>query len=555
MFIVLSLGFVCFQIKRYCPISDVYSPAVKRKYLVNPMMYFLQVSPLVLTSVSRGRLSSAMTAVFSLSSSSSGGFNWNLCLFRDLTVLDQVVLESFIPGCLVLSVIAAAAVTSLSRTMQSSRGGVVATGLFVVDLTYGAVLKTTLILLRCVQVRNISVLWVSGETLCYTSWQYGLMLVTVLLSLFPVFKMVLALRVRRGASAVQQALWQALCAPLKDDKRYLVGQFLLRRLAFSVVSVFSASALGEAYGLLVLSVVFAFLEYLTAPFRHAVVQHVATISQVALVILAAGNAVTVAESDPHLDSDTLSAATALTVIALVFPTLVALVSFYKPSAKPVRRLVRFLHATGGVRDSEAALVCRDLMLHPPEFHKTSSDCSYRSQWLASHWRTLSLKLLDTAASMDNAGTGFRHSSRPISLAVPAEHELLATRREKAILLEFLLEHSSTALPHIMQYSDLPLELMDAEAIVGFLRQNKPVPLDDVLRPRLDHGRLSPPAAPVNPATRFQVTQRLRDYNNDRLPPPPPLVVSPDAMWFEPKLPEDVQTALLNPDAQADHVIV
>mmetsp|Transcript_43250 Transcript_43250/g.93909 ORF Transcript_43250/g.93909 Transcript_43250/m.93909 type:complete len:333 (-) Transcript_43250:69-1067(-) len=331
----------------------------------------------------------------------------------------------------------------------------------------------------------------------------------------------LALRLRRGASPVQRAAWEVLCAPLKDHKRHLVGQFLLRRLAFIVVSVFSPAALGEAYGLLLLSVVFAVVDYWTAPFRHAAVQHVSTVAQLALVIIAAGNVLTVAESEQHVDSNTLSAVTGLTLIALASPVAVALASFCTVSIKPTAKLpdwnlprvVRSSRNSQTRRDSELALVFRELMFNTSP-SPDATDCNYRSRWLASHWRTLALKLLDGMA------------------------QNTATVRDVG---------------HTRPYSD---NLVNGD-VVGRMAQveaERRAAEEQCKRQRVEIERLRMALG------RLSSYQCSDDDSDDPLPPPPPpprLVVSFDEMCFEPELAEDVHAALLSshPDAQADHVIV
>eukprot|EP00295_Goniomonas_pacifica_P006667 CAMPEP_0175819164 /NCGR_PEP_ID=MMETSP0107_2-20121207/7926_1 /TAXON_ID=195067 ORGANISM="Goniomonas pacifica, Strain CCMP1869" /NCGR_SAMPLE_ID=MMETSP0107_2 /ASSEMBLY_ACC=CAM_ASM_000203 /LENGTH=357 /DNA_ID=CAMNT_0017131399 /DNA_START=367 /DNA_END=1440 /DNA_ORIENTATION=+ len=130
-----------------------------------------------------------------------------------------------------------------------SRGSLSFAALMVADLAYSTVLQTSFRLLSCNQLEGTLVLRASGDTRCFQTWQYGIMVVVVALIAYPFAILLLVHRTGHMPSITRYdfraGVIDALCASFKRNFRWWGAVPPFRRLLINLIFTFVDNAMAS----------------------------------------------------------------------------------------------------------------------------------------------------------------------------------------------------------------------------------------------------------------------------------------------------------------------
>jgi len=298
------------------------------------VLYFVQVSPLLVNSVAQERLRDVLSGLLSVASLRLSGFSsgGGLCLFPSLDSM-QLEAMNYIPPAIIMCWLVVFTVVAMAykrlrkvpvgnqqRRLRLGRvwAGLSATGLELGEFTYMSILRTTFSLLQCREVEGSLVLYIQGDTLCYTVVQRLLIVVSVPLVLYPFAILRLALRAS-PRTAVGNAVWNALCAPYRDSCRLFAGQNLLRRLLITMVFTFESDGTSRSFGLFFLCLGFCCIDIMYQPHREKVTTACNFVVQTSLVSLSATNVFFTLASEYGIASSEQSVPSAITAASFILP--------------------------------------------------------------------------------------------------------------------------------------------------------------------------------------------------------------------------------------------
>mmetsp|Transcript_1945 Transcript_1945/g.3943 ORF Transcript_1945/g.3943 Transcript_1945/m.3943 type:complete len:404 (+) Transcript_1945:447-1658(+) len=283
------------------PATNLNSRSAIGALLLTCLLYFYQVVPLIVAHFQRSAMLSRMSAaVGALSLQFTSDTDNSVCLAPNIDSTAKIALNFAIPLMLFFWISVSLAATALHR-LVSRRTGVLQNSqprtyfgpvmaLFAgVELAYSTLLRSTFELLLCVPVEDESRMLLAGDTVCFTPWQRGVTVMVVPLTLIPFGFILAAVKVKRGISLAQDAVWESLCLALRRNTRFFAAQFLLRRLVLITVATFTQDPVSRGFSLFILCCFCLDLDLRLKAYRNPSVQEMAEYVDFGLLILSGIN--------------------------------------------------------------------------------------------------------------------------------------------------------------------------------------------------------------------------------------------------------------------------